>query len=85
MKVFLVLLVSTFADLIGYNRQMGISQYSQKRSLNVQFGHQDQIIRHLAKNGDYMLLREFLQTVRENNKPKTKRNHFRRHHRKSFN
>ena len=66
MKLFL-LFGLILSDLIGYNRQHGVAYKSQQETAQLPDHTQDQIIIHLAKNGEFKLLRKFLATVRANN------------------
>ena len=60
MKIILLFSL-VFADLIGFNRQNGIAN---KHGSPLADTTQDQIIVHLAKNGQFKLLRDFLASVK---------------------
>ena len=62
--LFLFSLVSP--DLIGYNRQRGMAD-KLRNAAPLPNHTQDQIIIHLAKNGEFKQLREFLATIRRIN------------------
>ena len=66
MKLFL-LFGLILSDLIGYNRQREVAYKSQQETAQLPDHTQDQIIIHLAKNGEFKLLRKFLATIRAKN------------------
>ena len=65
MKVSLLLnlVLSTTADLIGYNRQKAVADYSKIIAQNTETT-QDQIIIHLVKTGNYKQLRSYVAKIK---------------------